>query len=162
MAESPEYEEKARRIEANVARVIVNLEAWARHLAARYGVPIQLCGSVLCSPTPRDCDVRIVLPDHEFELRYGQTPDEYVKNGPSQVWIDELAKFNRGMVRHVRMPMDVQVWPKSKWDENSWPRPIILAAPSPRWFVHNAYHPKSQAMLDMEAEEDARVAQRSA
>jgi len=158
--------EMAATIEATVARVRDTLDVWARHIAARYNGPVYLCGSVLHNPAPRDIDIRVVIADHEFAARYGnectREIDEthhYCKRkglasskaidwdaqGPTQRWIDDVAKFTSHLSLKLGLNIDLQIWPDSYWREGTWPTPILLAAPSPKWWVYNAHCPDPAA-----------------
>ena len=152
----------AEAVEANVAEIRQSLTVWARHMAGRYNGPVYLTGSTLHNPDPRDCDVRIVVDDHEFAARYGvplhRTEfNEYHKyskrglvagdccnwdkDGPSQRWIDDVAKFNAFLSQKLKRNMDVQVVPDSWYRDGIYPAPILLAAPSPHWWIYSAYCP---------------------
>ena len=158
----------AARIEANVAKVRETLDIWARHMAARYNGPVYLLGSILTNPTPRDYDIRIVIQDHEFAARYGNTlvqtdlaehhpvrrrfPEllsmklvEWDREGPSQRWIDDIAKFGAVWSQRLGANIDLQIWPDSYWREGTYPTPIRLAAPSPKWWIYNVHVPNPAA-----------------
>jgi hypothetical protein len=148
-------------IEATVDELVAGLRVWAQHMAARYNGPVYLLGSVLHSPVPRDVDIRIVVQDHEFAARYGATLEvretkageyyhtrgiasgAFVKwdDGPTQRWVDDVAKFTAVLSRKHKHNFDVQVWPASYWRDGVWPTPVVLAEPSPRWVVDNKYKP---------------------
>lgn len=148
-------------IEAQVADVRRKLANWAAHMAARFGGTVYLVGSTLHNHKPRDCDVRIVIDDHEFSARYGVELkrvefNEYhpmAKRGlvsgmvvpwdeepPTQRWIDDVGKLCSQIASRTKLNMDVKVWPESHW-RPPYPAPIVLAALSPRWFVYNAHCP---------------------
>ncbi len=140
---------------------------WARHMAARYNGRVYLTGSVLRNPAPRDVDVRIVVQDTEFAARYGNTLRQetlgehhpyrkrheaivamacvpWSEEGPTQRWIDDVAKFTSHLSTRYGENFDVQVVPDSWW-RDVYPDPILLAAPSPGWWIYNAYHPDPSA-----------------
>jgi hypothetical protein len=144
-------------IRRNVHHVRATIGAHARHWAARYNGPVYLIGSTLHNPTPRDCDIRILVPDHEFAARYGHElvkkdnpfparPEitsamvvDFVTDGPTQRWIDDIAKFSGAICLKLTANVDLQIWPESFW-RKPYPEPVLLAAPSPRWF----FTPKSR------------------
>lgn len=148
----------AAKIEANVAEIREKLRTWATHMAGRYNAPLYLTGSTLHNPAPRDCDIRIVIADHEFAARYGHELREFEKpierkgrntvhkgvhwdaEGPTQRWIDDLAKFNGIWSVRLGRNMDIQVWPESYY-RDTYPPPILLAEPSPRWWIYNKHVP---------------------
>lgn len=161
MADDAELAVMAATIEANVAMVRAQLDDWARHMAGRFNGAVYLVGSILHHPAPRDCDVRIVIADHEFAARYGNAMERvefnefhpmakrglvsaecvrWCEDGPTQRWIDDTAKLGAGLLKATQLNMDVKVWPESHWRE-PYPTPITLAAPSRRWFVYNAHVP---------------------
>ena len=166
--------EKAEKIETRVTLVVEKLTDWARHMAARFNGAVYLVGSTLHNPLARDCDVRIIVPDHEFAARYGMELHQTeigdfhplrkrgsslvsarlvrFDDGVTQRWLDDVAKFTGTLSVKLGLNMDVKVWPDSYWRE-PYPTPITLAAPSGGWYVYNRYHPKPQAIIDWEAEE---------
>lgn len=87
--------EGAALIEANVERVVRLITNCAQHMAAKLNASVYLVGSILHNPWPRDCDVRVIVADHEFGQRFGHTlkPTErrgwthciaWDEDGPSQ------------------------------------------------------------------------------
>lgn len=142
----------AAQIEENVSKYCALLSNNARHMAGRLGGRVYLIGSVMYNPAPRDVDVRIVVPDHEFGIRYGMEmkPTEregythciaWDEDGPTQRWVDETAKLGREWSRRINHNVDLKVWPKSYWRDDLYPTPILLAAPSPARFIYNKYVP---------------------
>jgi hypothetical protein len=160
--ERTDYAAKAAIIEAQVARAVEKLSDWARHMAGRFNGAVYLVGSFLHHPDPRDCDIRIVIPDHEFAIRYGMAMERvefnefhplrkrrgilsgecvrWSEDGPTQRWIDDTAKLGAGLLKAMQHNMDVKVWPDSHWRE-PYPTPITLAAPSPRYFIYTRHCP---------------------
>jgi hypothetical protein len=154
-------------IEANVKRITAGLHAhgWALHMVARFNGPVYLLGSVLHKPAPRDIDIRIVVPDSEFAARYGHTLvqtelDQYHpfrkersmttasivrwdEDGPTQRWVDDMAKFGAHLSQRLNENVDLKAWPESYW-RRPYPRPLVLAAPSSSWFIYNKYNPDPQ------------------
>jgi hypothetical protein len=148
-------DEAAKVITENISILTLAISAHARHWAARYNGRVYLIGSTLHSPTPRDVDVRIIVEDHEFAARYGhllvrkekpfhERPEiveanvvDFCTDGPTQRWIDDVAKFSGRLSRELGRNMDIQIWPESQW-RAPYPPPILLAAPSPRWFFYES------------------------
>lgn len=152
-------------IEANVERIREQLDVWARHMAARYNGPVYLTGSTLHNPSPRDVDLRVVMLDEEFAARYGNeqtlkvdekhhycqrrglagaTIIDWHAQGPTQRWIDDVAKFGARLSVVLGTNVDLQIWPESYW-RDCWPPPIELASPSPHWWIDNKYAPVTRA-----------------
>lgn len=103
------------------ARLREKLRRWANRLRGRYGAPIYLCGSALreANPDPRDWDVRIMLPDDDFALRFGPV-DEWRDEGCTGLWTrtrwrwsDQCVKDTRDFAAWVHLPGDVQIYPES-------------------------------------------------
>lgn len=162
LKENMSKSKEAIQIEANVANVISKFTPqWANHMAARYDGPVYLVGSILHNPNPRDYDIRILVEDTDFAARYGMAlykmdspkgslqeqsgivSGNYIKwyeDGPSQRWIDDIAKFGSHLSRIINYNIDFQVWPKSHW-RTPYPDPILLAEPSSKWFFYNKHCP---------------------
>lgn len=137
--QEPDSEERGKAVEAYVALVREKLKPWAMHMAARFDSPVYLTGSILHNENPRDIDVRVACAD--FAARYHQSPAEFDHDGPTQRWVDELAKICSALTRILGRTVDVQVWPSEKWSDDIYPKPILLAAPSPRWWISNEHVP---------------------
>ena len=95
-----------------------HLYGWATQMAARYGHPVFLTGSALSVPSPRDWDVRCVLPDDEFSARYGIDLNVY----DASIWLprrypqllayfSDMAKLSRSAVMGTMLNIDFQVQP---------------------------------------------------
>lgn len=52
------------------------LREWAQEVARQEGYPVYLVGSTLWKPYPRDLDVVIILPQVDFEQRFGPIPQD--------------------------------------------------------------------------------------
>lgn len=154
---SDEPDDRPALIEAQVDAIREKLAKSAAAMSARYNGTVYLVGSVLHSPTPRDVDVRIVVADHEFGVRFGMEmkpcdePPTETRMGRTakifwdaddypQRWIDDTAKTGAAWSRCIGHNVDLKVWPESYWRE-PYPKPVILAAPSPRWAIYNRYFP---------------------
>ena len=104
------------------------LMRWANGIRALFGVPVWLCGSALNddNKNPRDWDVRLILPDDVFALRYANSyrsdavVQQWVKEGDTGHftdlrwdWSDECVRYARHGARHTRLNIDFQVYPES-------------------------------------------------
>lgn len=92
----------------------MTIEQLARFWAARYGGPVWLVGSALSGESARDLDVRIVLPDAQFERRWGPL-GQWTQGQTTQRLVDEMAHLNRNatsLLPEGTNP-DVQIWPAS-------------------------------------------------
>jgi hypothetical protein len=145
----------AQQIEANVERITRLSSNAARHMAAKLNGRVYLTGSTLHNPSPRDCDVRVIVADHEFGARYGLQMKPTTKegwthciawdeDGPTQRWIDDCAKTGAEWSGLLGLNVDFKVWPLSYWRE-PYPAPLVLAAPSPHWFFYSAIVPDPAA-----------------
>lgn len=96
------------------------LEGWANQLFARYGHPVYLVGSALEQENPRDVDVICVLPDDEFENRFGPWR-ECERFGPDQTpgskrWCAEVGKLSReATAKHPSVNIDFKVRAAGAW-----------------------------------------------
>jgi hypothetical protein len=99
------------------------LPGWANQMYARFGHPVYLVGSCLNSDSPRDVDIRIILPDDEFEGRYGSVAqwreDAWCSEWrePRQKWAKDMAKLSREISKIYVVNVDLQVYPKSYSDK---------------------------------------------
>lgn len=99
------------------------LQGEANGLRGLLGVPVWLCGSAMRDDNgdPRDWDVRLVLPKHRFEARYGPV-DDWMAEGAVGLWertrwrwSDDCTKFSRDWSKTTRMNIDLQVQPLPTW-----------------------------------------------
>lgn len=128
-------------------------------MAAKYAGRVYLLGSVLHTPNPRDIDIRIVVADHEFAARYGHEirplpkPIErgavttvngvcWDEDGPTQRWIDDVAKIGAAMSVRINHNVDLKVWPASYWHDRTYPAPLLLAGPSQSQWFYNEFVPE--------------------
>ena len=154
-------------VEQNVARVVAILTPrWARHMAARYNSAVYLLGSILHNPLNRDIDIRIPVEDNYFAARYGNTlhrnevPKKgtyydgrlescsmvhWDEDGPTQRWIDDIAKTNEALSKQLNHLVDLQIWPLSYWRTGTYPTPLLLAEPTPRFWVYSKFCPDPSA-----------------
>lgn len=102
---------------------LVMLQARANGLRGLLGVPVWLVGSALRddNPDPRDWDVRLLLPEHAFEARYGPV-DEWILEGATGLWgrtrwrwSDECTRFSREWAGRARLNVDLQIYPLIHW-----------------------------------------------
>lgn len=93
----------------------------ATDLAAFYRGPVYLVGSALLDSNaqPRDWDVRITIPNAEFQRRYGD-PNRWVEEGHTGQWTkvrwrwsDDCVKQSQRLSGHLQVLVDVQVYPQS-------------------------------------------------
>jgi hypothetical protein len=102
-----------------VRRLKLQLHGWACQIAIRFGAPVYLHGSVLDSDEPRDVDVSVVLPDAQFEARYGS-----VAQWDTDRWATEMSavtqrvasdqvKLGAWMVTAYRLNVDFKIVPAS-------------------------------------------------
>ncbi len=76
----------------------VKLKAWANSMFGRYGHPVWLVGSAL-DGAGRDVDIRIILPDPEFDARF-----------PNKEGLDlEVGKQGRHAALFCQMNVDFQI-----------------------------------------------------
>ena len=120
------------------AAVRTNLRTFARHLAGYYGQPVYLCGSALIDSNakPRDWDLRIALPDMNFERRYGCTAKSWDEQGQSGLWGDSRHAWSADCVKQSHSGMDrtllnchVQVYPKTYGERFKRYPKLLLAKP---------------------------------
>ena len=99
----------------------LSLRPWARQMAARFGYPVFLVGSSLEVPSPRDVDVRVILPDSDFESRYGihwatwTSALWYGTESAAQMrdYASDMASVSREAARELRLNIDFGVHPAS-------------------------------------------------
>lgn len=119
--ETPALVQEDTELPAHVAAQMWKLRRWANRVRGRYGVPIYLCGSALRAdnPDPRDWDVRIMLPDDEFALRFGPVDEWRHEGGTGQWtrtrfrWSDQCVKDTNDFNAWCHLPGDVQIYPES-------------------------------------------------
>lgn len=94
------------------------LVRWANAIRGFYGHPVYLVGSQITgADNPRDVDVICVLPDDEFEMRYGSV-QQWIEEGESGMWTDVrwnwsddcIKKWKHG-VRETKLNLDFKVQP---------------------------------------------------
>jgi hypothetical protein len=109
------------------------LKGRAEYLASRFGAPVHLVGSALNwrERAPRDIDIRIVLPDADWEARFGGNSLHFNAEC-SPVYVAEVGKLTRQLVRDLRRNIDLQVQPEN-WltRHNAHAKPRLLLADCP-------------------------------
>jgi hypothetical protein len=97
------------------------LRRFANGMRGLYGLPVYLVGSALRpdNTSPRDIDIRIEMPDAEFEVRFGSVRrwlDEGAIGNWTQVrwrWSDECVKRSKQAWQEISGLVDFQVYPAS-------------------------------------------------
>lgn len=94
------------------------LVRWANSIRVFYGHPVYLVGSQLTKENPRDVDVCCILPDDEFELRYGPV-DQWIDEGCSGLytnlrwnWGDDVVKKCMHGRKETKLEIDFKVIPQ--------------------------------------------------
>jgi hypothetical protein len=124
----PEMAEDIRFNTYETETILIKLKDWANSMFARYGAPVWLVGSCLTG-AGRDVDVRIVLPDTDFDVRF---PDR-------GAWALEVGKQGRWAALFLRMNVDFQIQKASETVQyDGLPRMRIDSAVYPE-----AYEPPS-------------------
>jgi hypothetical protein len=132
----------------NVERRYV-LRRFANGMRGLFGQPVYLVGSALLdgNSKPRDWDIRIVLPDRHFVLRYGGGRMGVAADGVLQVihdwnqqaltgdwrsvrwrWSDDCVKYSLNGMRDTGLNIDFQVYPQ--------------------WHANQVYHGKPRLQID--------------
>lgn len=109
---------------ADRPELLAKLRREANGLSGLYGCAVYLCGSALRDDNtdPRDWDIRLELPDPDFERRYGPVA-EWEEQGASGEWgrtrgrwADDCLKQSRLSSRGTRLNIDCQIYPLSHCD----------------------------------------------
>lgn len=75
------------------------LVRWANAIRGFYGHPIYLVGSqITAKEDPRDVDVICIIPDREFELRYGPV-ELWGQEGDTGLWAETRWKWSDDCVK---------------------------------------------------------------
>lgn len=97
----------------------IRIAGWANQMYSRFGCPVYLVGSSLYNQFARDVDLRIVLPDEQFEARYGnieEWSDDTWRNEwreARQKWAKDMGKLSMEATITIRANIDFQVEPES-------------------------------------------------
>lgn len=119
--------------EAEWEGLLWSLTNRATYLASRFGAPVHLVGSALNwrEQAPRDIDIRIVLPDAEWEARFGGNSLHFNAEC-SPVYVAEIGKMTRLLVRDLHRNIDFQVQPENWLTRHSaHDKPRLLLADCP-------------------------------
>lgn len=102
------------------------LVGWANSLRAYYGHPVYLIGSqVTGASDPRDVDVVVAIPDHQFSLRFGSADKwcEEVATGMyteiAWKWSDDRVKRSLEGMRKTGLNIDFRCQPLSHFKQFS-------------------------------------------
>ena len=107
------------------------LREWANNVKFFYGHSVYLVGSQLTDkPNPRDVDIVCIIPDIEFEYRYGSVFD-WIEEGDTGQWTDVRWIWSRDCVQrwregciYTKMNLDFKVLPRSYHDQIYLNKPI--------------------------------------
>lgn len=82
------------------------LVRWANEIRGFYGHSVYLVGSqVRGTEKPRDIDVCCILPDDEFEMRYGDV-DQWIEEGESGMWTDIRWNWSDDVIKKWKHGME--------------------------------------------------------
>lgn len=89
-------------------------------MVARFGVPVFLIGSALSEAEPNDIDVRIILPDGQFDVWFGdivgiRSTDPGAWSDRSYAWAAFCGKQAAWVSKFCGVPLDFQVLPECWW-----------------------------------------------
>lgn len=87
----------------------------------KFGYPIELIGSALHKPDPRDYDLRILMSDEDFHFHFAIRPAEWQKEGregkawsePRLTWSLRCTEWSKRLSERSGCNVDFQVWPRS-------------------------------------------------
>lgn len=100
------------------------LNRYANGLRGLYGVPIYLVGSALSgtNKNPRDWDIRIILPDDDFTIKFGDV-NQWKQEGVTGLWTklrwnwsDTCVKLSKDGYKQCGLNIDCQIYPQSHSD----------------------------------------------
>lgn len=109
-----------RRVSPVVKQYWSRLQLLGNCLRGLYGAPVFLCGSALRTDNddPRDFDIRIELPEADFEKRYGSVGKWMDEGGTGRwtrvrwQWSDDCVKGSRDGWERTRLNIDLQIYPR--------------------------------------------------
>ncbi|HET8777990.1 MAG TPA: hypothetical protein VFN76_10055 [Candidatus Limnocylindria bacterium] len=134
----------------------VKLRRFAFYMAARFNAPVYLVGSALRKAHPRDIDVRVTVTEEHFRARYGCDSKDWLVEGPSQRWVDDMAHFSDQLAREQRLNVDFQVYPARHAIQYRGQPRVLLAAPTGMRDPAEVLHEADLALAD-EAEAKSKV-----
>ncbi len=95
------------------------LVRWANKIRAFYGYAVYLEGSALTKKNPKDYDIFCIIPDEDFELRYGNTKiwkKEYmfgeIIEGIIWGWAEDCYKKSINGMKFTKLNIDFKVIPQ--------------------------------------------------
>ena len=92
----------------------IKLREWAKVAAQEIGYPIYLVGSVLHKEVPRDFDVVVVIPEKEFEDKFGQLDEDNWANilvKSHNFYVKQYFECNDTLGECGFVPLDFKVYP---------------------------------------------------
>lgn len=105
-----------------VEELASKLEGWADQIFARYGFPVYLVGSALTEQEPRDVDVIVLMPNDDWEARWGPITEYKIarwslKNkdwfmDTHRKFCTDMGKLSARAARILGMNIDFRVQPK--------------------------------------------------
>jgi hypothetical protein len=107
-------------IPKHVAENLPRLRRFANSIRGLYGFPVFLVGSALSgsNPSPRDWDLRLILPNEEFTRHFGDY-EKWSHEGTSGLWTDirwkwsdECVKLSKQGWRECGLNIDFQIYPQ--------------------------------------------------
>lgn len=103
------------------------LHEFGSQVWAAFGHPPYLVGSALLgNRTPNDIDVRLILPDDQYEQMFGD-PDRTHSNGK---WVSMVLAYSALGKAMTGLPIDFQIQSQSKANaENDGPRSALGLTP---------------------------------
>ena len=122
------------KIPRHVEENLSSLQRFANKTRGLYGFPIYLVGSALSgsNSNPRDWDIRLILPNDEFDRHFGDH-NKWMWEGTSGQWTEIRWKWSDACVKlskqgyyECRLNIDFQIYPEEYADtvypESSFPR----------------------------------------
>lgn len=110
------------------------LREWLGNIVTQFGGSAYLVGSALRTATPRDIDLRLLLPDVEFEKLFGPV-QQWVEEGRTGNWSEVRWNWSKYCTRlthsgweELGTNIDFQIYPES-WAKHKHGRePKVLLA----------------------------------
>jgi len=92
----------------------IKLREWAKVASQEIGYPIYLVGSTLYKEVPRDFDIVVVIPQKEFEERFGKLTENNWKEAlvnSFNFYVGEYWDCKETLGECGRVPLDFKVYP---------------------------------------------------
>lgn len=126
-------------LKANPGRLFV-LRRFAQDVAGHFGRPVYLCGSALRDDNadPRDWDIRCIIPDADFAVRYGDVLQWEIEGGSGMWtrirhrWSADCVKWRRRAVVFAKINIDFQIMPASHARRHYRDKPKVRLDRRPR------------------------------